>query len=80
MEPYTGSHHAAHSETTWHTISQKEHRMSEVIILATGLGFPEGPVVCQDGAVVLTGWCFKSGDDLSYSFDPQSVIFVYIHV
>ena len=28
--------------------------MSEVIILATGLGFPEGPVVCQDGAVVLT--------------------------
>jgi gluconolactonase len=28
--------------------------MSEVTILATGLGFPEGPVVCQDGSVVLT--------------------------
>ncbi|MEI7711954.1 MAG: SMP-30/gluconolactonase/LRE family protein, partial [Rhodospirillales bacterium] len=28
--------------------------MSEVEILATGLGFPEGPVVCPDGSVVLT--------------------------
>jgi gluconolactonase len=28
--------------------------MSEVTILATGLGFPEGPVVCADGSVVLT--------------------------
>ena len=28
--------------------------MSEVKILASGLGFPEGPVVCPDGSVVLT--------------------------
>jgi gluconolactonase len=28
--------------------------MSEVEILATGLGFPEGPVVCPDGSVILT--------------------------
>jgi gluconolactonase len=28
--------------------------MSDVTILATGLGFPEGPVVCEDGSVVLT--------------------------
>ncbi len=28
--------------------------MSEVRILASGLGFPEGPVVCEDGSVVLT--------------------------
>jgi gluconolactonase len=28
--------------------------MVDVTILATGLGFPEGPVVCADGAVVLT--------------------------
>ena len=28
--------------------------MSDVKILATGLGFPEGPVVCADGSVVLT--------------------------
>lgn len=28
--------------------------MTEVTILATGLGFPEGPVVCADGSVVLT--------------------------
>ena len=28
--------------------------MAEVSILATGLGFPEGPVVCADGSVVLT--------------------------
>ena len=28
--------------------------MSDVTILATGLGFPEGPVVCHDGSVVLT--------------------------
>lgn len=28
--------------------------MSDVTILATGLGFPEGPVVCPDGAVILT--------------------------
>lgn len=28
--------------------------MSDVTILATGLGFPEGPVVCKDGSVVLT--------------------------
>ena len=26
--------------------------MSDVTILATGLGFPEGPVVCKDGSVV----------------------------
>ena len=28
--------------------------MDEVKILATGLGFPEGPIVCADGSVVLT--------------------------
>jgi gluconolactonase len=28
--------------------------MSEISILATGFGFPEGPVVCADGSVVLT--------------------------
>jgi gluconolactonase len=28
--------------------------MSDVTILATGLGFPEGPVACTDGSVVLT--------------------------
>ena len=27
--------------------------MDDVKILATGLGFPEGPVVCADGSVVL---------------------------
>ncbi|MBV8752762.1 MAG: SMP-30/gluconolactonase/LRE family protein, partial [Hyphomicrobiales bacterium] len=26
----------------------------DVKIVATGLGFPEGPVVCADGSVVLT--------------------------
>jgi len=28
--------------------------MADVSILATGLGFPEGPVVCADGSIVLT--------------------------
>lgn len=28
--------------------------MTDVTILASGLGFPEGPVVCPDGSVVLT--------------------------
>lgn len=28
--------------------------MSDVTILATGLGFPEGPVACNDGSVVVT--------------------------
>jgi gluconolactonase len=28
--------------------------MSDVKILATGFGFPEGPVVCKDGAIILT--------------------------
>ena len=28
--------------------------MNDVTILATGLGFPEGPVVCPDGAIILT--------------------------
>ena len=28
--------------------------MTDVTILATGLGFPEGPVVCGDGSIVLT--------------------------
>ena len=28
--------------------------MNDVTILATGLGFPEGPVVCADGSIVLT--------------------------
>jgi len=54
MEPQTCSQHAKHSETARHTIDQKEHRMRDVTMLATGLGFPEGPVVCHDGSVVLT--------------------------
>jgi gluconolactonase len=54
MEPHTCSQHAEHSATTRHTFHQKEHRMSDVTMLATGLGFPEGPVVCHDGSVVLT--------------------------
>jgi gluconolactonase len=28
--------------------------MNDVTILASGLGFPEGPVVCSDGSIVLT--------------------------
>ena len=28
--------------------------MTDISILATGLGFPEGPVVCADGSIVLT--------------------------
>ncbi len=28
--------------------------MSDVTILSTGLGFPEGPVVCPDGSIILT--------------------------
>jgi gluconolactonase len=28
--------------------------MIDIKILATGLGFPEGPVVCADGSLVLT--------------------------
>ena len=39
--------------------------MADVKILATGLGFPEGPVVCADGSVVLTeirnGRCTRVG-------------------
>ena len=31
-----------------------KNSMSDVEILATGFGFPEGPVVCADGAVILT--------------------------
>ena len=31
--------------------------MSAVTIVATGLGFPEGPVVCADGSVVRTEIC-----------------------
>ena len=33
---------------------QGGNNMSDVTILATGLGFPEGPVVCPDGSVILT--------------------------
>ena len=51
MEPQTCSQHVEYSATTRHTFHQKEHCMSEVTMLATGLGFPEGPVVCQDGSV-----------------------------
>jgi sugar lactone lactonase YvrE len=54
MELHTCSQPAEHSETARYTIHQKENRMSDVTILATGLGFPEGPVVCHDGSVVLT--------------------------
>jgi hypothetical protein len=36
------------------TIERRERIMADVKILATGLGFPEGPVVCADGSVVLT--------------------------
>jgi len=35
-------------------IIQEENIMSDVSILATGLGFPEGPIVCPDGSIVLT--------------------------
>jgi gluconolactonase len=31
-----------------------KYHMSDVKILATGFGFPEGPVVCKDGSVILT--------------------------
>jgi gluconolactonase len=54
MKFHTCCQHAEHSEPARHTIHQKEKRMSEVTILATGLGFPEGPVICHDGSVVLT--------------------------
>lgn len=41
--------------------------MSELKILATGLGFPEGPVACADGSVVLTeirnGRCSRVAPD-----------------
>src|ERR1700736_1299815 len=32
----------------------EEYLMTDVKIVATGLGFPEGPVACADGSVVLT--------------------------
>ena len=54
MAPHTCFQYAEHSETARYTIHQKENRMGEVTILATGLGFPEGPVVCPDGLLVLT--------------------------
>ena len=50
MAPHTCSHHAENSETARHTIHQKEKRMRDVTMLATGLGFPEGPA----GAAALT--------------------------
>ncbi len=41
--------------------------MTDVKILATGLGFPEGPVVCADGSIVLTeirnGRCTRVSPD-----------------
>ena len=41
--------------------------MNDVTIVATGLGFPEGPVVCTDGAVALTeirhGRCARVAPD-----------------
>jgi gluconolactonase len=36
------------------TNNRRDVDMADVTILATGLGFPEGPVVCADGSVVLT--------------------------
>src|SRR6266567_8613761 len=33
---------------------EEKRLMTDVMIVATGLGFPEGPVVCADGSVVLT--------------------------
>ena len=33
---------------------KKRDTMSEVRILASGLGFPEGPIACDDGSVILT--------------------------
>jgi gluconolactonase len=54
MELRTCSHHAEPSEPARHPIHQKEHRMSDVTMFATGLGFPEGPVVRHDGSVVRT--------------------------
>ena len=45
--------------------------MSDVTMLATGPGFPEGPVVCHDGSVVLTeirhGRCTRVTPDGSIS-------------
>lgn len=41
--------------------------MTDIKILAGGFGFPEGPVVCDDGSVVLTdiraGCCFRVAAD-----------------
>ena len=41
--------------------------MTDVRILASGLGFPEGPVAMADGSVVLTeingGWVTRVGAD-----------------
>jgi len=46
--------------------------MSDVTILATGLGFPEGPVVCHDGSVVLTeirhGRCTRVTPDVAPAY------------
>src|SRR5205085_2315151 len=46
--PCRGSH--PRPDRVW----RDEASMADVTILATGLGFPEGPVVCADGSVVLT--------------------------
>ena len=50
--------------------------MTDVTILATGLGFPEGPVVCADGSVVLTeirnGKCSRVTPDGKVSVFSQT--------
>ena len=50
--------------------------MTDVKIVATGLGFPEGPVVCADGSVVLTeirnGRCSRVTPDRTASQDVKS--------
>jgi gluconolactonase len=50
--------------------------MADVKILATGLGFPEGPVVCADGSVVLTeirnGKCSRVTPDGTVSVFSES--------
>jgi len=51
--------------------------MDEWITMAAGLGFPEGPVACADGSVLLveieTGWITRVHDDGRTDRDQQNV-------
>jgi gluconolactonase len=47
--------------------------MSEVKILASGFGFPEGPVVMADGAVILTE--IRNGRCSRVTPDGKSAVF-----